>query len=208
MSSTSAGVGFHQKPPKGPSLLRGRILAVAQDLFYRHGIHKIGVDAIAAAAGSNKVTLYRHFPSKDALIAESIRARAQDFESAWHRFADEFQGDPYNQLMAWLTYLADFLTGEEGRGCLLANAAIEIADRSHPLRELVEQRKRWQWEVLVGLCTEGGFVDPTDLASKIFLLFEGARICIQSLGLDGPVASFRSLLKTVVDSHAGGRVRE
>ena len=43
----------------------------ARELFYRRGIHVVGVDAIAAAAGTNKMTLYRHFASKDALIAAS-----------------------------------------------------------------------------------------------------------------------------------------
>ena len=47
---------------------RERILAVARELFYRHGIHAVGVDAIAEAAGTNKMTLYRHFASKDVLV--------------------------------------------------------------------------------------------------------------------------------------------
>src|SRR2546428_8455871 len=42
-----------------------RILAVAGELFYRHGIRAVGVDAIAEAASTNKMTLYRHFTSKD-----------------------------------------------------------------------------------------------------------------------------------------------
>jgi hypothetical protein len=48
---------------------RERILAVAADLFYRHGIRAIGVESIAEAAGTNKMTLYRHFASKDELVA-------------------------------------------------------------------------------------------------------------------------------------------
>ena len=46
---------------------RDRLLAVAAELFYRHGIRAVGVEAIAEAAGTNKMTLYRHFPSKDEL---------------------------------------------------------------------------------------------------------------------------------------------
>ena len=52
---------------------RERILAVAADLFYRHGIRAVGVEAIAEAAGTNKMTLYRHFASKDELVAEYLR---------------------------------------------------------------------------------------------------------------------------------------
>ena len=56
---------------------RERILVVAADLFYRHGIRAVGVEAIADAAGTNKMTLYRHFASKDELVAEYLRCLAQ-----------------------------------------------------------------------------------------------------------------------------------
>src|SRR5437763_2297014 len=57
---------------------RDRILAAASDLFYRYGIRAVGVDAIAEAAGTNKMTLYRHFDSKDQLVAEYLRCLAKD----------------------------------------------------------------------------------------------------------------------------------
>ena len=56
---------------------RERLLAVAGDLFYRHGIRAVGVEAIAEAAGTNKMTLYRHFASKDELVAEYLRESAK-----------------------------------------------------------------------------------------------------------------------------------
>jgi AcrR family transcriptional regulator len=64
--SASAGITFEKDERIPP---RARILAVAGDLFYRHGIRAVGVDAIAEAAGTNKMTLYRHFGSKDDLVA-------------------------------------------------------------------------------------------------------------------------------------------
>src|SRR5437763_14210122 len=60
---------------------RARILAVARKLFYRDGIRAVGVDAIAEAAGTNKMTLYRHFSSKDALVADYLRKSARNAES-------------------------------------------------------------------------------------------------------------------------------
>src|SRR5712671_3758262 len=56
---------------------RERILAAAGDLFYRHGIKAVGVDSIAEAAGTNKMTLYRHFASKDELVSEYLRQSAK-----------------------------------------------------------------------------------------------------------------------------------
>src|ERR1700687_4659159 len=62
---------------------RARILKAVGELFYRQGIRAVGVDAIAEAAGTNKMTLYRHFPSKDELVAEYLRQFAKRAVSFW-----------------------------------------------------------------------------------------------------------------------------
>src|SRR5882757_10082061 len=105
---------------------RERILAAARELFYRRGIHAVGVDAIAEAAGTNKMTLYRHFASKDVLVAACLSELTQEFDAAWDVIADAHAGDPKGQLLAWLRYVADFKENEADRGCAFANAAIEL----------------------------------------------------------------------------------
>src|SRR3954463_7871130 len=99
---------------------RARILAVAEDLFYRHGIHAVGVDAIAEAAGTNKMTLYRHFESKDLLVAECLRRRNDEIEAAWDEIARNYSGDPKGQLLAWLGFIGELKLTD--RGCAFANA--------------------------------------------------------------------------------------
>jgi AcrR family transcriptional regulator len=56
---------------------RERLITAAGELFYRQGIRAVGVDSIAEAAGTNKMTLYRHFTSKDELVAEYLRESAK-----------------------------------------------------------------------------------------------------------------------------------
>src|SRR5215213_1464511 len=85
-----------QAPP------RERILAAASDLFYRYGIRAVGVEAIAEAAGTNKMTLYRHFASKDELVAEYLRRLAADAGSFWDELEAAHPGDPHAQLRGWL----------------------------------------------------------------------------------------------------------
>src|SRR6202047_5458376 len=95
---------------------RARILAAAGELFYRHGIRAVGVDAIAEAAGTNKMTLYRHFASKDELVAEYLRQSAHAADECWERFARAHPGDPLAQLCAWLADVAGHSVGSgEGR---------------------------------------------------------------------------------------------
>src|SRR5213075_766452 len=81
---------------------RERILAAARELFYRDGFRAVAVDAVAAAAGTNKMTLYRHFASKDALVAAYLRQLAAEGDSLWQELSDEAPGDPQGQLRALL----------------------------------------------------------------------------------------------------------
>src|SRR5476649_84011 len=103
---------------------RERILSAAGDLFYRHGIRAVGVEAIAEAAGTNKMTLYRHFSSKDQLVAEYLRQSAKGADACWDRFKKLHPGDELAQLHAWLREMADHVANVDERGCALANAAV------------------------------------------------------------------------------------
>src|SRR5689334_14967003 len=81
---------------------RERIVTAACDLFYRHGIRAVGVEAIAEAAGTNKMTLYRHFSSKDELVAECLRRVAAKADALWDGIEAAHPGEPLAQLKAWV----------------------------------------------------------------------------------------------------------
>src|ERR1043166_6425707 len=81
---------------------RERIVAAACDLFYRHGIRAVGVEAIAEAAGTNKMPLYRHFSSKDELVAECLRQVAAKADAVWDRIEAGHSADPRAPLSAWV----------------------------------------------------------------------------------------------------------
>jgi AcrR family transcriptional regulator len=169
---------------------RARILSAARELFYRHGIRPVGVEAIAEAAGTNKMTLYRHFPSKDELIAECLRQFASEADGVWERLEAEHPGDPAAQLRGWLAAVARRISDPQDRGCALANAAIEIADKDHPARRVIEAFKSAQRDRLAMLARSAGAAEPDVLADNLFMLLEGARICAQSTGPKGPACQF------------------
>src|SRR5438105_10742939 len=120
---------------------RERILAAARELFYRRGIHAVGVDAIAEAAGTNKMTLYRHFASKDALVADYLRESARHAEASRDRLEAEHPGDPLAQLRSWIARMAERLANADERGCPLVNAAVELPEKTHPARRVIEEFK-------------------------------------------------------------------
>jgi AcrR family transcriptional regulator len=181
---------------------RGRIVAIARDLFYRHGIRAVGVDTIAAAAGTNKMTLYRHFPSKDLLIAECLRDFALECEADWKQVSSAIPDSPDGQLRAWVAYISVLMIKEANRGCALANAAVELPDKDHPARRVIEEFKTAQRDQLVVWCRGAGFLEPDHLADELFLILEGARVSIQSVGVNGPGARLDRMMRTIIDHHS------
>lgn len=187
---------------------RERILAAARELFYRRGIHVVGVDAIAEAAGTNKMTLYRHFASKDLLIAACLRELTGEFDVAWDTIAAAHTGDPTGQLLAWLRHVCDFKENEAERGCALANAAVELPDKDHPARQVIREIKSAHRERLVSLCREAGLTDPEGLVDETLLLWEGARVTAQSVGSEGLSARLTGMLEALVAAHTPIRDRD
>ncbi|HMN52090.1 MAG TPA: TetR/AcrR family transcriptional regulator [Xanthobacteraceae bacterium] len=180
---------------------RQRILAAASDLFYRQGIRAVGVDAIAEAAGTNKMTLYRHFESKDALVAEYLRKLAGKSDEFWASLERDYPGKPRAQLSAWLEAAGRDANDPQGRGCALANAAVELAEKDHPARRVIEEHKRASRDRLAKLCADANLKQPELLADELFLLLEGARVCSQSIGTDSPCCRFVKMGETIVASH-------
>ena len=122
--------------------VRDRIFDTACELFYRHGIRSVGVDAIAAEAGTNKMSFYRSFPSKDELVAEYLREQQREFWEHWdaaHRCASR-QSAPADRGAVRSTSGA--VEDKACRGCALGNAAVEIADDDDVLSELVRHFKK------------------------------------------------------------------
>jgi AcrR family transcriptional regulator len=181
---------------------RDRILAAAADLFYRHGIRAVGVEAIAEAAGTNKMTLYRHFASKDHLVAEYLRQVGQEADAEWDEGAKAFVGNPKGEIRAWLEAMASCVSSGGEGGCAFANAAVELKDKDHPARIVIEEVKTRHRNRLVRLFRDAGLREPENLADEIFLLIEGARINIQSVGPDGPGSRLVGMIQAMIDSHA------
>src|SRR3982074_644725 len=145
---------------------RDRILAAAGDLFYRHGIRAIGVEAIAEAAGTNKMTLYRHFSSKDELVAEYLRQSAKAADSCWDQLETLHPGDALAQLGTWFREVADHVSDSDQRGCALANAAVELPEKTHPARRVIEEYKSAVRSRLAPLAQTARLRRPATLAER------------------------------------------
>ena len=178
---------------------RERIVACAQDLFHRHGIRGVGVEAIAEAAGTNKMTLYRHFGSKDDLIIEYLNYKGRKSDELWAEIEASSPGDPVGQLYDYIGLVAKFIVEDE-RGCDLANAAVELTEAGHPALRVIEEFKKRQRDRLAALCEAAGASQPGLLADTIVLLLEGARVSRRSVGTEGPSANLVRTSEAVIAS--------
>jgi AcrR family transcriptional regulator len=195
-SQKGAEVTLGCASPKLPP--RDRITGAARELFHKHGIRGIGVDAIAEAAGTNKMTLYRHFGSKDDLIVQCLRSAALEDEAWWAEIESDNPGDPMAPLRAWVRDGAECMCDE--RGCVMANASVELTEADHPARRVIEEIKNEHRVRLANICRRAGIAEADLLADTLSLLLEGARISRQSVGAGGPSAKFTRMCETVIAS--------
>jgi AcrR family transcriptional regulator len=195
-SEANPGVCAQVAPRPRP---RERIVVAAQDMFHRHGIRGVGVDAIAEAAGTNKMTLYRHFGSKDDLVIECLSRVAGEADQMWVEIEAANPDAPFLQLRDWIRQAAECVS-EDDRGCDLANAAVELTEDGHPALRVIEDFKSRQRDRLAALCRAAGATQPDLLADALFLLVEGARVSRRSVGAEGPSASFVRTSEAMVES--------
>jgi AcrR family transcriptional regulator len=174
---------------------RARILTAAAELFYFEGINATGVERIASRASVSKRTLYRHFPSKTALVEEYLpRLRHKAGES-------KSMGTPRARLLA-LFELSDADNGRM-RGCPFHNAAVEAAGAMPGVEHIVHQHKRDYVDGLTRLAREAGATDPEMLGDQIALLYEGASGLSTSLNDPAPWTRARAAAEALIDQAIG-----
>src|SRR6266480_5166146 len=163
--------------------VRARILVAAGDLFHKQGIRGVGVEAIAEAAQTNKMTLYRYFDSKDELIAEWVRGIIAHKEEEWKDLNAKHRGDPRGLLQDWSQRTAAKLRAMEERGSALGNAFAELPDPNHPARRVIQEHRLREHKRILRLCKAAGFRDPAFSADLFTMLLEGAHSCVQCIGM-------------------------
>lgn len=148
------------------SELKTHIAKVASALFYRDGIHAVGVDRIADEARITKRTLYHHFRSKDELIAAALRA------SPIASFPRD--GTPVERILGAFDALGTFLRDGDFRGCPFIFFTAELTDRRHPARQIIERRIAQRRAWFADLARQAGARKPLELAEQLDVLFDGA----------------------------------
>jgi AcrR family transcriptional regulator len=201
MTTADDGVGAEAaETTRVQSRVRDRILSTASKLFYRRGIRGVGVDAIAAAAGSNKTSLYRLFHSKEELAAEYLRERIREAWKHWEATIAPYQGTPRRQVEA--LFAAHLEKNKGSRGCALGNVVVEITTDEHILVGLVRGFKQEVRDRLRKIADELGALDPGALGDALMLLMDGSdftRLAFREQ--EAPTASLMYAVDALIDAH-------
>ena len=190
--------------------VRDRILDTACDLFYRHGIRAVGVDAIASEAGTNKMSFYRSFPSKDDLVAEYLADQEGEYWKWWDEVVAPHAGNPRRQVEALIDSVVDLarlkaktIAGcKTARGCALGNACVEIPEDNQRLGDIVHKYKNEIRRRLRKLAREMGAREPEVLGDALMLMMEGSYYTRLTFPNNtGPVASLPMAARVLIEAH-------
>jgi len=159
--------------------VRERILNTACTLFYQSGVRAVGVDLVVDKAGVAKTSLYRHFGTKDDLIAAFLEREDADFWRTWEGVSAQNSGDAAAELDAHLEWIGERVGRPNYRGCPQINVAAEFPDIDHPARKVAVAHKRQMRRRLKLIAERLGVTRPDELAGQLSLLINGAFVSSQ-----------------------------
>ena len=187
---------------KGESTARERLFQTAADLFYRHGYRATGVDTIAAASGIGKMTLYRHYPSKDDLIVAYLRDSDEEF---WAGFEQITGGEmtARAKLLAFFAALQAYALTPACYGCPFLNVATEYPETDHPGHVVALEHKAGVRARFRQLAAEAGATQPEALAAALHLLMDGAYAAarLYNGGAGNPAEHLAEAAQRLIDAY-------
>jgi AcrR family transcriptional regulator len=178
-----------------------KLFETAARLFYQHGYRAVGVDTIAAESGIGKMTLYRHFPSKDDLIVAFLRQSNDDF---WGYFEQSTNSaaTAREKLLAFFAALQNYTLSPACFGCPFINVATEFPEAEYPGHQVAIEHKESVRARFRSLASEAGARQPEALANALLLLMDGAYMAARMYGAtpDSPAAGVSEAARRLIDA--------
>ncbi|HEX5539526.1 MAG TPA: TetR/AcrR family transcriptional regulator [Methylophilaceae bacterium] len=182
------------------SQLREKILHVASDLFQTRGINSTGVDTIVAVAGTTKMTLYKYFHTKEALIIEVLQKGYQDFHNWLSDNLGHNAKKPAEKLQKLFDCIEEWISAPDFRGMAFLKASAEFPNEENLIhRQSAEQSRQFR-NYLSMLATDAGVKDADGLALQLSLLIEGAIQAEQMKRGSGAMKYAKKASKILIDS--------
>lgn len=152
---------------------RDRILVNAVELFCREGYTATGVDTISERASASKSTLYKHFSSKEDLVAAALEAEGAAWRTWFYGVLGQLHGGPTDRLLGLFDALEDWFQSPHFYGCAFLNAISEAACDDDRPRTLANAHKAHLLTWLHSQALELG-ADAKALSRAMIVLVDGA----------------------------------
>jgi len=153
--------------------IQTRLLRATETLIYQGGIHATGMDAIVKASGVARKSVYKHYPTKDALVAAALQARDERWMQ-WFIAATTQAATPRARLLSVFDALQEWFASDGFHGCAFINAAGEIGDAEHPIRKVSRLHKERLLSHVLSLMQAAGLPEPEETARQWLVLIDGA----------------------------------
>ncbi|MGH3899634.1 MAG: TetR/AcrR family transcriptional regulator [Pseudonocardiaceae bacterium] len=158
-----------------PESGRERVMRAAYDLFSRQGTRTVGVDAVIGEAGVAKMTLYRNFASKDALILAFLERRETLWTHGWVQAESRRRGDtPVQRLLAIFEIFGEWFARPDFEGCSFVTTLLEVTNRESPVRQASIKHLANIRSYVCELAVEAGVADPDSFAHQWHILMKGS----------------------------------
>lgn len=181
------------------STLREKILITASQLFQTQGINSTGVDTIVAVAGTTKMTLYKYFHSKEALILEVLKQGHQDFQSWLNEQLTANTKKPSEKIQKLFEFIEEWVTSPDFIGVGFIKASAEFPIEANPVHQLSSEQSRQFRQYIADLASEANIQDANGLALQLSLLFEGAVQAEQMQRGSGALKYAKKAAKILID---------
>lgn len=178
--------------------LKEHILDVADQLFYGQGLHAVGIDRVIAVAKIAKTSLYRYFPSKDALIRAYLERRDERFWQQLEVFLAGCDPEPMAQLIGVIDYIAALLAGPDCQGCPFLLAASEFADAEHGSRQVIVGHKMAVCDRISILAQAADLDQPQLLATQLAMVIDGGFSQVRYLDPEQISHTFRNTAMALI----------
>ncbi len=160
----------NREVPRSPA--RERLLAAADELFYREGVQTVGIDRIISRAGVAKASLYSNFGSKEELVRAYLESRHARTSERISRALTRFR-TPRERLLGVFDAQGEQFTDPAFNGCAFVMASAE-APAGGAVEHAAEAYRDWVRTLFTTLAKEAGVADPDALARQLHLLYDGA----------------------------------
>jgi len=182
-----------------PSPICAKVLASAEQLIYRNGIHAMGMDLLVRTSGVARKSIYRYFATKEDITAQALSARDIRWMN-WFRSESDKAETVEERILNMFAVLKGWFESEGFCGCAFINTAGEVGDPADPVRQVAKAHKQKLLDYCLELCQQLLAREPAALAKQLLILIDGAITLARVMGDYSAADSAREVARVLLQN--------